>query len=97
MSRPRPCGPLCRPPPGELAEDDLELVLLAVAAVAALGEGAVGSFHIGGGEVVEDEGVFLEMATYSPPNTPNSLTNDHLARLGARNFRLERVQSAGCA
>ena len=46
----------------EQTEDDLERALLAVAAVAAPGEFAVGSLDVAGGQVVEHQGVFLEMA-----------------------------------
>ena len=46
----------------EQTEDDLERALLAVAAVAALGEFAVRPLDVAGGQVVEHEGVFLEVA-----------------------------------
>ena len=46
----------------EQTEDDLERALLAVAAVAALGEFAVRSLDVAGGQVVEHQGVFLEVA-----------------------------------
>ena len=43
-------------------EDDLELAALAVAGMAAGGEGAVGALEVGGGDVGEDEGGVGEMA-----------------------------------
>ena len=43
-------------------EDDLERALLAVAAVPALGEFAVRSLDVAGGQVIEHQGVFLEVA-----------------------------------
>ena len=46
----------------EEAEDQLLAVLLAVAAVAEAGEGAVTAFEIAGGDVVEDHGAALEVA-----------------------------------
>ena len=46
----------------EQTEDDLERALLAVAAVSALGEFAARPLDVAGGQVVEHEGVFLEVA-----------------------------------
>ena len=46
----------------EQTEDDLQRALLAVAAVAAPGEFAVRPLDVAGGQVVEHQGVFLEMA-----------------------------------
>ena len=53
-------------PGAEQAEDDLQGVALAVAAVAAPGQRAASALEVGGGEVVEDEGVVAEVLGGQP-------------------------------
>ena len=75
----------------EQTEDDLARALLAVAAAAALGEFAVRSLEVAGGQVVEHQGVFLEVAL-GEALLDGGLPLDEPVHRGVQLLRVDRAE-----